>query len=144
MSVTDVKVGGLMFVKVKSVTRPILKIEKGGKPVYFRCDGPIVQAEQMEKGREKLDANGVALPPPFIMPVTNLETGEENTIVLNKVLHSELEKNYPDQSYVSRCFAVEKYAPSGDKRYSTFMIAEVELKQETAATSASPSKTAKK
>jgi hypothetical protein len=122
----DIKVGSLVFVKTRSVTRPIMKID-GSKAVYFRVNGKIHTAPAMEGGRAQKDASGAELPPPNIMFVTNLETGEESTIVVNKVLGSELESNYKDGSYVEKCFAVEKIAPAGNKRYATFQISEIEL-----------------
>ena len=140
MAMTEVVIGGMKFVKAKSVTRPVLKIEKNGKPVYFRIDSTIRVAEKMEKGREKLDANGIPVPPPHIMDVTNLETGEENTVVCNSVLQSELESNYADGDYVGRCFSVEKFAPAGDKRYATFSIAELALEGDGVEAQPAPSK----
>ena len=127
----QLEIGGLVFVKSKSVTRPILRMD-GSKPVYFRIDGPIVQAVKMEGGRAKRDANGNELPPPEIMPVTNLETGEESTVVVNKVLGSELRENYSEDSYVGHSFCVQKIAPAGNKRYATFDIAEIQLQGEKA------------
>lgn len=123
----ETQVGQMIFVKVRSVTRPILKMD-GSKPVYFKVEGAIHLAPAMEGGRKQKDAAGNELPPPEIMFVTNLETGEESTIVVNKVLGSELSSTYPSDAYVGKCFAVEKIAPAGNKRYATFQISEIEVK----------------
>lgn len=135
---TQTTIGNLVFVKVKSVTRPILKMD-GSKPVYFKVEGAIHLAPAMEGGRKQKDAAGNELPPPEIMFVTNLETGEESTIVVNKVLGSELQSVYPSDAYVGKSFAVEKIAPAGNKRYATFQISEIELQQAEA-----PKQTSKK
>jgi hypothetical protein len=125
----EMNIGSLLFVKVKSVTRPVMKIE--AKTVYFKVDGPIHKAAPMEGAKAQKDASGNVLPPPDLMFVTDLETGEEKTVVVNTVLGLELSKTYPEEKYVGKCFMVEKIAPAGNKRYATFQISEIAL-QETA------------
>jgi hypothetical protein len=129
MAKANVKIGEMIFVKKRSVTRPILQID-GSKPVYFKVDGGIHLAPLTEGQKPKLGPDGKEMQQPHIVMVTNLETGEESTIVTNSILKSELEKTYPSEGYVGLSFAVEK---TGSKRsssgttYSTYQISEIEI-----------------
>jgi hypothetical protein len=129
--VAEMNIGQMAFVKVRSVTRPVLAID-GSKPVYFKVTGVIHEAPLAEGQKRKKSADGQEMKSPDIMHVVNLETGEDSTIVANSVLKSELQSTYPNDAYVNKCFAVEK---TGTKRsangtnYSTFQISEIEIKQ---------------
>lgn len=130
-NVSAMQVGQLAFVKVRSVSRSVLAID-GSKPVYFKVQGAIHEAPLAEGQKRKTSADGQEMKSPDIMHVVNLETGEDSTIVANSVLKSELQRTYPNDAYVDKCFAVEK---TGTKRsangtnYSTFQISEIEVKQ---------------
>lgn len=119
---------GFKFVKVRSVTRPVLKIE--GSPVYFTVQGAIYKAPVMEDGsKAKKGEDGNPLPPPDLMNVINLETGEESLIVVNTVLGKNLQEHYPSDAYVNKSFEVVKFQPNkaAGKRYATFSISEIEV-----------------
>jgi hypothetical protein len=143
-SVAEMKIGSLAFVKVRSVTRPVLAID-GTHPVYFKVQGVIHEAPLAEGQKRKKSADGQEMKSPDIMHVVNLETGEDSTVVANSVLKSELQSTYPNDAYVDKCFAVEK---TGTKRsangtnYSTFQISEIRL-QEPEATKPVPPKPGK-
>lgn len=130
-NVSAMQVGQLAFVKVRSVTRPVITID-GSKPVYFRVDGEIHEAPLTEGQKRKKAPDGTEMKQPDIMFATNLETGEESTVVCKSVLKSELEKTYPNVGYVGKSFAVEM---TGKKRsgtgmeYNTYQISEIELQQ---------------
>lgn len=119
---------GLIIKKAKAVTRSVIQID--GRPVYFRMDGPIHEAPLSEGQKRKIGPDGKEMRSPDIAHVTNLETGEEATVVANSVLKSELMSCYPNESYIGRSFCVEK---TGTKRsangtnYSTFVIMEVSV-----------------
>jgi len=133
MAKSSIAVGTMLFVKKRSVTRPVMQID-GSKPVYFKVEGPIHIAPQVEGIKPKVASDGTIMPNPHIVHVVNLETGEESTIVANSVLKSELSSNYPDEGYVGKSFCVSK---TGTKKsasgtsYSTFQISEIELAEET-------------
>lgn len=102
---------------IEHVTRPLLKWTDG-KTYFFRIDSPIFQADRNEG--EKDDKKE----PPFLYNAIDLTTGEEVQMIAPKVLHSELEKKYPDHGYVGRNFRAVK-TKLEDKRYSTFQISEL-------------------
>lgn len=127
---SSIKLGNLTFKTIKSVTRPVLKIEK--KPVFFKVESVIRQAPATEAGREQKGKDGTVLPPPELMDVIDLETGFEAVVVVNKVLGLELRKTYPKDGYIGKMFSVTKYAPANGKRYATFQISEIEMEKDTA------------
>jgi hypothetical protein len=129
-NMASIKIGDMVLVKKRSVTRPILQI--GDKAaVYFRFDGEIHEAPLSEGQSPKKGPDGQVMRQPDIAHVLNLETGEESTIVCNSVLKSEIMGAYPDKGYIGKSFAVEK---TGSKKsangttYTTFGITEVEVK----------------
>ena len=141
MANPTLQLGQLAFVKVRSVTRPVLTID-GSKPCYFKVQGAIHEAPLAEGQKRKKSADGQDMKSPDIMHVVNLETGEDSTVVCNSVLRSELQSTYPSDAYIGKCFAVEK---TGTKRsangtnYSTFTISEIEIQNpEPVAEQASP------
>lgn len=116
------------FRVVKHVTRPLIKLKED--TIYvLRFDAPMFQAEQTKN--PKKDANGNPVPPPTVAHVTDAENGVASQIVCNEVLKSELEKTYPDKSYVGKWFELLKNKKSEGKTYNTFGITELELAEET-------------
>ncbi len=62
--------------------------------------------------------------------IINLETGELRLLIVNTVLKSAIERNYPDESYVGKKFAIRRFPKlAGDgkvsKRYKAYDIAEI-------------------
>lgn len=112
------------FRVVKHVTRPLLKITDN-KQYYIMFENPLKQAEQVKN--PKTGADGNVVPPPFIIDVLNLEDGISMQMVANEVLKSELEKQYPDATYVGKYFEIVKNTRAEGKRYNTFGITELEL-----------------
>lgn len=135
--------------KVKShVTLPLLKIEddkpyavtietafKKGEAAPARKvkvsytdpeTGELKEREEMSKPQE----------PPVLCQVTNLFTGERAQMIAGAVFHSEITKQYPNDSYVGKSFQFTVQKASG-KRYKVPMISEVEIEQAGAAETAS-------
>lgn len=69
---------------------------------------------------------GQEMAPPFLMQVVDEDTGEYGIVVVPTVLHGELDKNYPDNSYVDKSFEITQRRIQG-RKYNTFDILEVEL-----------------
>jgi len=108
----------LKFKKTRSVTRELLKLE-AGTPIYIRCDSVIFKAEEQPGRKDGMEA-------PNLMDVINLETGEEQRIIVPAVLYAELEDKYGENGHIGVCFEIEKYKIE-NKRYSGFKISEIEL-----------------
>lgn len=107
---------------VKHVTRPLLKLVDG-VPTYIKLDAAFKQAEQQKN--PKKDAAGNIIPPPFVIDITNLEGGIPSTMVANEVFRSELEKQYPNETYVGKYFEIIKNTKAEGKNYNTFGITEL-------------------
>ncbi len=107
----------LEFEVVKSVTRPVLRF--GAQPEYVRIEGPMYKGEKIEKA--KYDSV------PTLLDVINLKTGEAMVMVCATVFVSEIERAYPDGSYVGRDFQIRKINTEG-KKYAIWSITEIRLK----------------
>jgi len=108
---------------IKQVTMPNLKLEPG-VPVYVKVTDPIYDGKE-RKAKEGEEQQK----PPKIINVINLETGEANTLVCGAVVVSELDENYEGNSYVGKCFMIEKGKKkegAGGRGYFTYSIAEIE------------------
>ena len=134
MSKQQTTIGSLVFVKVRSVTRPLLKMDDvGGKAIYVTVQSAVKDAKPQSGGKTEapLLENGQPNPkymaPPRLLDVLNLETGEEMTIIANKVLETELQETYPGDGYVGKSFEIVKHKSDAGKRYATFGIAEIQL-----------------
>lgn len=112
---------GFAFNKTKQVTLPILK-KQDDVPVYVKFIGEVFTGKEV-KGNS---ANNAKMEPARIANVINLETGEEMQLIINTVLESILNENYPDQKYVGKCFEIIQYSPSG-KKYKNFRVSEGQL-----------------
>lgn len=101
------------FRKIRQVTLPVLKLEKG-TPRY------IYILSAMYEG-EKIDANKS---PAVLIHAVDIETGEEGNVICPAVMQSELEKHYPNNEYVRKAFEVVVTRAPG-KDYNLVTIAEV-------------------
>jgi hypothetical protein len=115
---------------VKHVTRPLLRLIDN-KPVFVKMDGPFRQAEATKNPQK--DASGNPVPPPFLADIVNLETDQPSQMVANEVFKSELQKQYPNDSYVGKYFELTKITKAEGKRYNTFTILEIAPEVETVA-----------
>ena len=113
---------------VKHVTLPLMKL--GAEPAFVKFIGPIFQAENSGKQRESTEpAAKNPMPPPELAHVEDLVRKIPAQIIINAVLGSEIRKSYPQDGYVGKCFRIAKTQLSG-KRYATFEILEVRLKEQ--------------
>jgi len=104
---------------VKNVTLPLLKKEDD-RPVYIKSIGAIYKGKQVNgKEADKME-------PADLMNIVNLETGEEMQIICNAVMKSTFNEEYPDDSYIGKCFRVTQMKVEG-KRYKNYSIAEIEV-----------------
>lgn len=114
--------------KVKrNLTLPTLSL-KANEVCFVRFDEKIYIGKKAEpKDKE------AAKEPPHLVNVTDLETGEQKTLILNTVLVSTINEAYPNDSYVGLAFRIEKLEKKAGKDYHTFKVQEVEAPQGVAA-----------
>jgi hypothetical protein len=104
----------------KLLTRPVLKLEQD-KPVYVKIEIPMFIGKVIKKKDEEDDKE-----PATIINCIDLTSGEPVQIVANAVLKSVLREEYPEESYVGKCFSVTKQSRQPGKRYNPFHIEEIE------------------
>ena len=116
---------GSKFKVAKQVTRTVLQ-QLNEVPFYIEITSSIHASTidpEYSKYKNK-DTGEASLPD--VCDVTNLETGECQTLIVNAVLGSELNRHYPDDGYVGRSFGVLRTKSEVDKRYFTYKIIELE------------------
>ena len=102
--------------KTKTVTVPVFKFQPD-VPAYIRIEDAIYVGKKVEEKKE----------PARLCHIVNLETGEENLMIVGKVLEGTLNEMYPDNSYVGKSFEVLNHGIRGDKKYNTYSISEVSV-----------------
>ena len=109
---------------LKQLVLPILQT-KVDEPVYVKFVEKIVAKEKIEKDGAGVETKGEI----FVAHIVNLETGEENHLVMGSVLLSTLFESYPDDSYVDKGFMVTKGAKrgTGARGYHPYMLAQIEV-----------------
>lgn len=141
----------LKYKKVKSVTVALIKMSEN-KEYVFKLTGPIAVGKELKNGPKGED--GHARKAAELVPVTDMETGEEGQIIVGTTLKSELEEAYPGESYIGRVFEIVKHnlrEGVGGSRYRTYSVTEVSIEEgdieearEAAATDVDPPKPSKK
>lgn len=100
------------FTKIRAVTLPVFKIDKGEERGFYFAS-PIFMGE-------KIDDKAA----PSMVNCADLESGEIGRLILPQVMETELRKGYPDQSYVGKCFAV-LLTRVPEKRYNIVQLSEI-------------------
>ena len=105
----------------KLLTRPVLKYVVDAT-VFVKIEEKMHIGKEMKKkaGDEK------AKEPATLCNVIDLKTGEPAQIILNAVVKSVLTEEYPDDTYVGKCFSITKQARVQGKQYDPFNIEEIE------------------
>ena len=109
------------FSVAKLVTLAIRKTEVD-VPVYVKLIAAIKKGEAIEE-----DKDGKKKEPVDILTITDLETGEQMQIIAGKILVETIKKEYPDESYIDKCFEFTKLAArgSGANKYHPWKIVEI-------------------
>lgn len=116
MSKPTVTVNGKAF-KVKQVTRNVFP-QRDGQTLLVQITGKVYQGKALENGKSEMA-------PAELAEVVNLETGVLGLIIVNKVLHGQLDELYPEAGYVGKSFAITM-SPVEGKRYKAFTLYELE------------------
>lgn len=104
----------------KLLTRPILKFVKD-VPQYIKFEGAIYLGKEMKQKAEDKKKE-----PAHLADVIDLQTGELAQIIVNAVPMSVLKENYPNDSYVGKCFAITRQSRKEGKAYDPFSVEEIE------------------
>ena len=105
---------------VRKVTRPVLTFPDGGVTLLSFVE-PIREGDELTDG-----ARGPITRRAQVAPVLTFD-GSEWILVVGTVLQRELDKGYPNNTYVGRWFVVKKIAPNTErqKKDATYQITEV-------------------
>jgi hypothetical protein len=155
MTEQAVNPNAIAFEVVSHVTLPLLKIEDD--KTYAVTIETVFKKGEASPARKVKQTNPetgeieevMTKPqePPVLCQVTNLFTGERAQMIAGAVFHSEITKQYADESYVGKSFQFKVQKAAG-KKYKVPMISEVKLtkKADTAEGSAeaAPAPTKKK
>jgi len=120
--------GGFEIAGVKTVTRPVLK-QHDHIWMAVRFDSEIFQGKELTGTKRDGEAK---IAPAQLAYVTNLETGEEQTLIVNAALKTGLEDTYPEKAYVGRAFALRsKIRPhdGGKKQIREYEVKELILRK---------------
>ena len=103
----------LRFTRTKTIAMPLFKLA-ADQARYFLADGPMFLGKQIDDKKEAAT----------LMPVTDLETGEQGQIIIGLVLKELLNEQYPDNGYVGNRFEI-CLRKRADKKYNTYDLFEV-------------------
>ena len=105
--------GNPAFKKLRSVTQTVIKIAKG-QPRYLFILGPMFKGEKIDDQKDAAT----------LLPVVDMETGEEGVLIAPFVLQTELVKAYGVDGYVSKGFEVT-ISRDPERRYNHVGVDEV-------------------
>lgn len=112
-----------VFTRKRAVTRPVLSL-KPGTPIYVFIQGSMHTGEKIDGGSEADRAKA----PPTLMHVEDLSTRDSKIVICPKVLQGELDKNFPDETYVGKCFEISTIKPdeARGKKYNLIALYEMD------------------
>lgn len=106
--------------RVKNLTVPVLKLVLD-EARYVKFTGV------MHLGKEQKEKEGEAKKEPATLAnIINLEDGAECQLIISAVVKSVLTDEYPNNSYVGKCFEITKRGRSPGKQYNAFDVVEIE------------------
>jgi hypothetical protein len=127
-----IMVNGMAIRVKKQVTLPTLKHDSG-QTVLVRITDPFVSETSVEKKTVKVAGVDTEIEEEktlHIARVTELQSGENFTYVLNAITHDNIVGAYPNDDYVGKCFAIQKLGTVQGKRYKDVKVVEIEVETE--------------
>lgn len=119
--------GGRKFTVKRQVTLPLLK-QIDGQVVTIKITSAIYVGKQItdaknpDKAKEK---------PADLVHVVELISGRPMVYIIGAVVKGNLQEQYPKDTYVGKCFAINKRPGPTGKRYKDYEILEIEDDGET-------------
>jgi hypothetical protein len=126
----------MAFKRVKNLTLDILKFVEN-EPRNIKITGPIHLGKEQKKGK---DDDGKAREPAHLASCINLDDGTECQIIVSAVVLSVFTDEYPNESYVGKCFEITKKNRVAGKQYFPYGVVEIEDPSANAQTAVSESK----
>jgi uncharacterized OB-fold protein len=100
--------------RTKAVAVPLFKFEPN-VPRYYLVDGVMFLGKKVDAKKDAAT----------LLPVTDLETGEQGQVIVGQVLRELFNESYPDGVYVGKKFEMT-LRKRADKKYNTYDLYEVE------------------
>ncbi len=111
------------FKAKRVVTLPTIVIKEAGTARILK----IVDAFRVSKVEGKPMADGTKQKPATVCTATDMQTGEMGIFIVSAVVQSNLERDYPEESYVGKAFHISNLGKRKDtQKYNDFSITEVE------------------
>jgi hypothetical protein len=112
----------MAFKRVKNLTLDILKFVEL-EPRHVKITGAIHLGKEQKKGKGNEDK---AREPAHLASCINLDDGSECQIIVAAVVLSVLNDEYPNETYVGKCFAITKKNRVPGKQYFPYSVEEIE------------------
>lgn len=110
---------------LRVVTRPIIKLEEA-KPRYLLLEKPMFLGKEIKKSRRnESEPDAKKKEPATLLFATDLESGEVGQVIVNTVLKGILTEEYPEDTYVGKCFEITKNSRAAGRDYNTFKVIEI-------------------
>ena len=105
------------FTRMKSIVVPVYSFKNRTSGFFLTQSAIRMKKSEDEEGKEKVTP---------LMRIVDLETGEECDMIVPTLLMSELQENYPEDSYAGKKFEVAVSAsPKEGKRYKSVQLWEI-------------------
>ena len=108
----------------KLVTIPMLKLVVN-EPRYIKVTSPMFIGKEI-KSRRAAATEEKKREPATLVNAVNLEDGSECQVICSAVVKGVFEDNYPDNTYVGKCFSLVKLERKEGKDYNGFKVSEIE------------------
>jgi hypothetical protein len=112
----------MAFKRVKNLTLDVLKFVEN-ETRYVKITGAIHIGKDQKAAKGDEDKKRE---PAHLAHCVNLEDGAECQIIVSAVVLSVLTDEYPNESYVGKCFAITKKSRQQGKQYFPYSVEEVE------------------
>jgi hypothetical protein len=112
------------FKTKKLLTRPILK-HSVGVTHYVKIESAMFVGREIKVRRGAAEGEQKK-EPATLVNVINLEDGQPAQMIVNAVVKSVLNEEYPNEAYVGKCFSIAKQQRQPGKQYDPFRIEEIE------------------
>jgi hypothetical protein len=97
----------------------VLLTHHAGQSVFITVTGKTFTGKEIK---------GSKMAPATMVPIIDIETGQEKEYIVNAVMLGLLTDTYPGESFVGKSFAVYKGDQREGKRYSDIQLSEISVK----------------